>query len=176
MSFLNPESVVKQISFEQGMRVADLGAGTGAFTIPAAKRVGERGRVYAVDVNQDLLLAIKSTAMREKLSNIEIIRGDIETPGGTSLADGSVGMAILANVLFQTEKKEAVTSEIKRILLPRGIVLVVDWKASFKGLGPRESDVAKEEDVKKLFLNSGFALYNEIDAGEYHYGLLFNKL
>lgn len=158
------------------MSVADLGAGTGAFTIPIAKRVGERGRVYAVDINQELLGAVKTAAAREGLSNVEIIWGDIEAPGGTKLADGSVGLVILANVLFQAERKENVVVEAKRILLPGGYVLVVDWKGSFGGLGPKEGDVITPENVQKLFLNSGFALYNELEAGEYHYALLFRKL
>lgn len=175
MAFLKPEDVVKKLPLEQGMKVADLGAGVGAFTIPIAKRIGERGHVYAVDINQDLLLSLKSAALREKLSNVEILSGDIEAPGGTKLADASVRMVVLANTLFQTENKEAVINEVKRILLPLGSALVVDWRASFGGLGPAENDVAKEETVKKLFLNSGFTLYNDIDAGEYHYALVFQK-
>ena len=70
----------------------------------------------------------------------------------------------------------SIMNETKRILKPRGYVLVVDWQESFGGTGPKEEDIVDKESAKKLFLNSGFALYNELDAGSYHYALLFKKL
>lgn len=175
MAFLKPEDIVKQLPLEDGLIVADLGAGVGAFTIPIAKRIG-KGQVYAIDIIQDLLGSVKSSAKENGVSNVEIIWGDIEATGGTKLADRSVGLVVLANVLFQAENKEGVVAEAVRILRPKGYVFVVDWTGSFGGLGPKEKDVVTEEDVKKMFLNSGFALYNKIDAGEYHFGLLFKKL
>jgi ubiquinone/menaquinone biosynthesis C-methylase UbiE len=175
MAFLNPEEIAKKLPLEEGLVVADFGAGTGSFAIPVAKRVGMSGRVYAVEVNKDLAAAVKVAATREKLSNVEIIWGDIEAPNGTKLANSSVGLVILSNVLFQVENKEAAVKEAHRILKTRGYALVLDWKESFGGLGPRPEDIMQGEAVKKLFLNSGFSLYNELEAGEYHYAYLFQK-
>ena len=157
MAFLNPENIVKQLPLESGMTVADLGAGTGSYSIPIAKRVAP-GKVYAVEVVKDLVNSIKDAARKEGLSNVEIIWGDIESPGGTKLADGSVNLVVMSNVLFQVESKEGLLVEAKRILKPRGHVLVIDWKASFGGTGPRESEVISPDTAKKMFLNSGFDL------------------
>ena len=179
MSFLKPEELVKQLPITAGMSVAELGAGTGAFVIPLAKRVGEKGKVYAIDVNSGLLSGIAAKAAQEKINTVEIIRGDIEVPVGSKLAPGAADLVILANVLYQTDDKSAVAAEAKRVLKNGGLVFVTDWEASFGGLGPSPERVVSSDDVKKLFLNSGFALYNEgttIYAGDYHYGLLFKKL
>lgn len=197
MAFLKPEDIVKQLPLEEGLVVADLGCGVGTFTIPIAKIVGASGHVYAVDVNKELLGVVRAAASTEKLPagaprasatgslsrtmqgglpNVEIIWGDIEAPNGTKLADSSVGLVVLANVLFQVENKEAVIKEAYRVLKSRGYVFVTDWKESFGGLGPKSADVFSEEKAKGLFLNSGFSLYNEIEAGEYHYALLFQKI
>ena len=154
--------------------MADFGAGTGAYTVEIAKRV-DNGKVYAVDINQELLKNVSNDAQKNGLSNVEVLWGDIEAPGGSKLADGAVGLVVLSNVLFQTDNKEGVVAETKRVLKPGGLALVVEWGDSFGGLGPAPKDVLKKETVSKLFLNNGFALYNEIDAGEYHYGLLFRK-
>ncbi|MEK7614621.1 MAG: class I SAM-dependent methyltransferase [Patescibacteria group bacterium] len=176
MAFLTPEKIIKQLPLEEGLFVADFGAGVGTFAVPIAKQVGKTGRVYAIDINQDILSTVSKTAREEGLENVEIIWGDIESEIGTKLKDGLVGLVLLVNTLFQAENKEAVLAEIKRILKRNGSVLVVDWKASFGGLGPKDKDVLPRETAEKLFLNSGFVLYNEIDADEYHYGLLFRKL
>ncbi|MFA5841858.1 MAG: methyltransferase domain-containing protein [Candidatus Paceibacterota bacterium] len=175
MAFLKPEEIAKKLPLEEGLIVADFGSGVGSFTVPVAKRVGASGHVYAVEINKELVGAVKAAASREKLSNVEVIWGDIEAPNGTRLSDSSVGLVILANVLFQVENKEGVLKEVTRILKTRGYALVLDWKESFGGLGPKQGDVVSEGDARKLFLNSGFSLYNEIEAGEYHYALLFQK-
>ena len=69
------------------MHVADLGAGSGHYTLAAAKKVGESGRVYAIEVQKDLLTRIKNLAQTEHINNVEVIWGDVENRGGTKLKD-----------------------------------------------------------------------------------------
>ena len=175
MAFVNPESVVKQLPLEAGMTVADLGAGTGIYSIRIAKRIAP-GKVYAIEVMKELANSIKQSAKRENLSNVEIIWGDSEPPGGTKLADNSVDLAVVSNVLSQAESKEGILNEAKRILKPHGRALVIDWRESFGGMGPHPNFVVTKEAAQKMFLNSGFTLEGEVNADDYHYGFLFRKL
>lgn len=174
MAFLRPEEIINKLPLERGMVVADFGAGIGAFTVPIAKRLGE-GMVFAVDINQEVLGNIDVAKRAAGLSNIEVIWGDVEKKGGSRLADRVVDLVVLANVLFQSEDRSAVIAEAERILKPRGTILAIDWTDSFGGLGPTSKSIISPEDVKKLFGSRGFTLYNEIDAGDHHYGFLFRR-
>ncbi len=176
MAFLVPDEIVKNLPLENGMTVADIGTGSGAFAIPLARFVGNTGKVYAIDINKEILVKVKKDASIENLSNVEIIWGDAEIKGGTKLADNSVDFVLVSNVIFQTEDKNSLVNEISRILKPKGMVAVIEWKGSFGGLGPKESAVVKDSEVQKLFSDSLFAEYNKINAGDYHYGIVFVKI
>ena len=173
--FSDPAKNIEKFSLSQGMFVADFGAGSGFYTMSAAKAVGGKGRVYAIDIQKELIQKIKNQANTEHLSNIEIIWGDVEKVGGSKMRDGSVDAVIIANILFQIAEKNNICLEAKRILKNGGRALVVDWLDSFGGLGPRQSDVFSPSAAKEIFQKNGFALDKEFGAGEHHYGLIFKK-
>ena len=110
------------------------------------------------------------------LKNLEIIWGDVEVKDGTKLADNSVDFVLVSNLIFQTEDKKGLIEEVSRILKPKGMIAVIEWKGSFGGLGPKESEVVREGEVQKLFSDSLFAEYNKFNAGDYHYGIIFVKI
>jgi len=172
MAFSDPQKNIAQFDVGPGMQVADLGSGTGFYTIEAARKVGQSGKVYAIEVQKDLLSKLKSNAAHEHLLNIEVIWGDIENIGGTRLRDGSVDRAIVANVLFQVEHKDNFCLETKRILKPGGKALVVDWTGDTP-LGPKIS--VSEPTARALFEKAGFNFESSISAGDHHYGLIFSK-
>lgn len=171
--FSNPVKNIELFGLNEAAVVADLGSGTGAYSIEAAKKIGPDGKVYAIDIQKNLLENLKSTADREGLSNIEIMWGDVDEEGGAKLAPGSCDNIMVCNTLFQLEKKETFISEVKRILRKAGTVLVVDWKDSFSGIGPDESLVFDEQKATDLFEQNGFSLERKIEAGQHHYGLVF---
>ena len=73
MSFCDPKQTVLQLGLREGMKVGDFGAGSGHYALMAAKIVGDKGRVYAVDVQEDVLRALKSEASAKGLHNVEIV-------------------------------------------------------------------------------------------------------
>jgi len=160
---------------EPGMVVADFGCGSGHYTIAAAKRIGENGRVYALDIQKDLLQAMKSTAELNNLKNIEIIWADLDIPLGSRLADDSVDFVIISNILFQAENRRQITEEALRILKNGGRVAVIEWDKEGGKAGPLlEKRIAKEE-ARNIFLEQGFKLEKEFQPGDNHYGLIFRK-
>jgi len=78
MAFTSPQNNIDQFGLSKGMYVADMGAGSGAYAIAAARKVGEEGKVKAVGVQKELLGRIRDTAVSEHLFNVEAIWGDIE--------------------------------------------------------------------------------------------------
>jgi ubiquinone/menaquinone biosynthesis C-methylase UbiE len=171
--FSSPEENLKQWSIGHSMVVADLGAGTGFYTIPVAKIVSQ-GKVYAIEVLPELVATLRSKIKDAHLSNVEVLVGDVETLGGTKLGENTVDRVIASNMLFQVEHKDRFVSEVKRILAPGGEVLLIDWQEG--GLmGPRKEFVVSMEKAKELFASQGFAFKQDVEAGDYHYGMIFIK-
>jgi ubiquinone/menaquinone biosynthesis C-methylase UbiE len=134
------------------------------------------GKVFAVDIQKDLLEKIKNGARQNQLTNVDIIWGDLEHLGGTKLRENSMEAVTICNLFFQIENKDALCLEAKRILRPNGRVLVIDWQGSFGGIGPQEKDVVSKIDMTALFQDHGFKLDREISAGAQHYGIIFRKV
>lgn len=171
--FTNPLRNLLQFGDITGYHVADLGSGSGFYTIAAASRVGHQGKVYSIDVQKYLLGRVKSEAENNNLRNIEYICGDIEKSGGTKIANNTIHLAIVSNVFFQLENKDAFIKELSRILRPDGHLLFIDWTDSFGNLGPHKNHIADEASTRLLFNKKGFKLKERIDAGEHHYGIIF---
>lgn len=177
MSFSDPQTILQAAALREGVRVGDFGTGSGHYAHAAARIVGERGRVFAVDIQKDLLARLKKHAGEEKLRNIEVVWGDIDEVNGSRLAPDSLDFVILANVLFQVEHRKQAALEAARVLKPGGRVLVVDWESSFGGMGPRAGDVLAKRDVEELLEGAGFTRERDISerAGDHHYALVFKK-
>jgi ubiquinone/menaquinone biosynthesis C-methylase UbiE len=175
MAFSDPQKIIEAFGISEGATVADFGTGTGFYAVAAAKAVKDIGKVYAIDIQQDLLNRLKNSAHISKLNNIEVIHGDVEHSGGARIKENSVDVAIVANILFQAENKESLVEEAKRIVKPGGRVLVVDWSDSFGGMGPRPESVFSKEEARSLFEKKSFVFVSELFAGDHHYGLIFRK-
>lgn len=170
--FSDPQKNIAQFGIGHGMHVADLGAGSGFYAIEAAKITGPGGRVYAVEVQKDLLDKLKNSARLAHLTNIEVIWGNVETIGGTRLKDLSVDRVIVSNILFQVENKDNFCLEIKRILKPAGRVLLVDWSDA-STISPKS--LVSRDLATMYFEKAGFEFESSINAGDHHYGLIFKK-
>ncbi len=174
-SFLNPAYVLANAALHEGQDVADFGAGGGFFTRAAARAVGAEAVVWAVDSNGALLNRVKSLALAEGLHNVEILRGNIEAPQGCGLPAEHFDMVIAANILFSAHHKQAVVTEIHRVLKRTGRALVIDWSSSHGGLGPHPDHVISMAHARKLFEESGFTFLMQIPSGAYHWGFVVRK-
>lgn len=173
ISFLEPEKIVNQIGLKQDFRAAEFGCGPGGFTIALAKRL-PKGMVYALDIQEEPLSALTGRARAEGLSNIKIIQTDLEEPRGSTLPDNSVDLVLIANTLFQSEEKEAMLKEAKRIIAPKGKIVIVDWKPD-SPFGPEGERISFEEVEKMMRVKLEMKLVKEIDAGTYHWAAVFEK-
>ena len=172
--FSDPKKIISQFDIHEAMNVADIGVGSGHYTLEIAKRVGT-GKVYAIDIQKNLLARIKNHAHKEGFHNVEVVWSDVDEVHGTTLPDASVNRVLLSNTFFQLDKKEVVVDEIKRILKPGGKVLVIDWTDSFNNIGPTENNVVTRTKTKDLFERAGFIFQCDITTGPHHYGIIFAR-
>lgn len=168
--FLNPEKVLKEIPLKDNMVAADFGSGSGGWAIPLAK-ILKKGKVFAIDILEEPLSALRGKAQLEKIYNISTLRADVEK--GTSLNSESCDLVLMTNLLFQVDDVEKVFREGKRVLKKGGKILIVDWKENAE-VGPkRRISPAK---IKEIGEKSGLKIEKEFEAGIYHYGILFSKI
>jgi len=85
MAFADPQQNIRNLNLREGMHVADFGTGSGHYAFALSRAVGESGRVYAVDIQRDLLGRLKNEATRGRYGNVVISWGDIEQPKGSKL-------------------------------------------------------------------------------------------
>lgn len=172
--FSDPQKNVALFDVGPGMKVVDLGAGSGFYTIEAAKRVGSTGRVYAVDVMQDLLNKLKNSAALAGVHNVEVVWGNIEKIGGTKLREAIADRAILSNTLFQiaAPDRDNLALEVKRLVKPGGKLMVIDWEPG-SPLTPKT--VVPRMLAEGIFQKVGFTIEKTFDAGDHHYGIIFSR-
>lgn len=168
--FLNPTEVLKQLDLKESMTAADFGSGSGGWVIPLAKKL-EEGKIYAIDILEEPLSALRAKTKLEKIINVETVLADIEK--GVDIFEGSCDLVLMTNLLFQADDKKKVLEEGKKLLKPGGKILVVDWKKD-STLGPAEGRISAEE-VKETALDLNLRIEKEFEASTYHYGLIFTK-
>jgi ubiquinone/menaquinone biosynthesis C-methylase UbiE len=172
-AFSEPWENVLHLGLREGMKVGDFGAGSGHYARAAAAVVGTSGKVYAIDVQENVLKHLKLNTHERHQSIIDTIWGDIEKLGGTHLREISLDAVILANTLFQIENRYGLLGEIRRVLKSSGKLMVIDWAGSYGGMGPVPEKVVTEHDAEALFINSGFHKVKSFRAGPHHYGIIF---
>ncbi len=173
--FSHPETNVATWNLPLGSSVADLGSGSGHHVLALAAAVGEKGKVYAVDVQKDLLTKLKNQANEKGYHTVEVLWGDIEKIGGSKIADGILDGVLLSNIVFQVTERETLVREAVRILKQGGSICVIDWQDSFGGLGPQPSHIISKENITALLQQAGCVMDREFTPGEHHYGLIFKK-
>lgn len=159
------------------MKVADLGCGaSGHFVFPAAKRVGKSGVVYAVDILKTVLDGINRRIRQENFENIKTIWTDLEIFGATKIESGSLDVAMLLNTLYLSHKRGEMLREAIRMLKRGGKLIVVEWRNIFSPFGPPSEERVQIDLLKNAALKLGLNLEEEFDAGQYHYGIVFEKM
>lgn len=172
--FSKPEENLKYLDLHANMIVADLGAGTGFYTILLAQMFPSL-KIYAFDINPHFLKTIKHKAYDLHLDNIEYIPCDLEEFHSTKLKDNLVDRIVISNIFFQLENKENFIKEVNRILKPNGKILFVDFVPHSQIVTKVKDKVLSKEQVLEFFTKNNFILDKEIFTGEHHYGMILIK-
>lgn len=167
---LSADKVLSVAGLRSGDTFLDAGCGDGYISITASSIVGEKGKVYAVDIYPESIDIVKKEVLENGISNLEVIIADLTEK--IPLKDNSIDLCIMANVLHGfVENKEVkeVMVEISRVVKQDGIFAVVEFKKMEGPPGPPFNVRINPQDVEDILIKYGFEVEKTVEVGEYHY-------
>lgn len=163
--WLPPAMVIGALAVQPGDAIADIGAGTGYFSLPLAQAIGPLGQVYAVDSQAEMLGHLQYKLDTGNISNIRAVVAEADSTG---LPDASCNLVFLANVWHEIADRAAVLTEGKRILKSGGRIAVLDWRPDVEPEhGPPLHHRLGASDAADSMQSAGFVDVNQCNAGRY---------
>jgi len=165
---LNPVETLKKIGLEEKQVLCDIGAGSGVFTIPAAKIT--KSKVYALEINDEMLSVIGEKAKIENIKNIELIYVD---GNKFDLEDNSIDIVLMVTVLHEIENTKIFLDEVKRILTENAKVAIIEFYKRETPMGPSVDHRMEKEEVIRLLYTIGLEVNEEFVLGDNFYCVVF---
>jgi ubiquinone/menaquinone biosynthesis C-methylase UbiE len=163
--------VVAALKLRPGMIVADIGAGTGVFSLPLARAVRPGGKLYAVEVDEQLLAHISEVGTEQGVTNIETVYAEFHDP----LLPPGVDLAFIHDVLHHIEARDAYLKALAGYLKTGGRIAVIDFKT---GAGGHRNDPGMQlgqEQVTAMMAKVGMKPIEEIPLFEDKWFVIFAK-
>ncbi|MBI4200801.1 MAG: class I SAM-dependent methyltransferase [Chloroflexi bacterium] len=169
---LDVHRILSLIQLRPYLSVADVGCGPGLFTIPLAKSLWD-GKVYAVDIEEEMLEAVRQRAKEAHLGNIVTLKSE---GAGIPLGAGTLDGVLLVCVLHETSDRAALIDGAVQALKSGGWCAVIEWRVGTEvGQGPPPERRIAEKDLVALAKQAGLRLSLIRELNNYHYLALLRK-
>lgn len=150
-----PEAALDAIGIKEGMTVADIGAGVGYFTVRLGKRVGPQGKVFAVDVQPEMLAILRQRAKKSNLTNVSTILSSESDP---KIAPGSCDLILLVDVYHEFSQPQRMLQRIRQALKPEGRLVLLEYRKEDPHIPIRAEHKMSVEEVRTEVQAEGFRL------------------
>jgi arsenite methyltransferase len=155
-----PEQVIAALAIRPGDRVADLGSGSGYFTLRLAPAVGPDGKVYAVDVDEEMNEYLRQRVAEAGLANVDVILGRFEDP---LLPDGGVDLVLIVDTYHHLEDRPAYFRNLRRDLAPGGRIAVIDYDGRKGWFVRLMGHTTPREELLREMAEAGYEVAQEFD-------------
>lgn len=165
-----PDEVIQALKLQNGQVVADIGAGSGYFTLRLARVVGPKGMVFALDTEEGMLDYLRQRLAKEEIPNAKTI---LVPPHDPLLIDDSLDLAFLCNVYHHIEDRQVYLRKLRKALKPDGRLAIVDfYKKEDIPVGPPMHMRLSEETVQKELQEAGLKVTEKLTFLPYQYILI----
>lgn len=167
-------AILKALELKSGMKIADIGAGTGFFTQLFSQSVGPDGKVYAVDISREF---IDNIERRARDSNLKNIQGVVNNPKSVSLPAESIDLAFICNTYHHFEYPLSTIQSIHNALRPGGTIVVIDFRriSGFSSPWVMGHVRTNKQSVVKEIESRGFKMMEDKELLHTNYFLRFYK-
>ena len=169
-AYQKPHEVLMALALRPGEAVADIGSGSGYFSLRLAAHVGPAGRVYAVDVDPDMVRHLNRRVREKGLDNVRTVLADLDDP---LLPDASVDRFFVCDTWHHIADQARYLGLMKKMLRPGGEVVMIDFKKEVTPTGPPLDMRIARADLVRQMEDAGFHLAVEHAFLPYQYFLVF---
>lgn len=155
---------------KEGMTMVDVGCGSGYFTIPASKIVGNSGKVYAVDVQKEMLSKLMQNDLPDNVI-VSLAENDYKFP----IKDGISDFTLLAFVVHENVHIEKFLNEVGRITKDNGRIVILEWKKQHEEMGPPYEERISQEELVRILSELNFLIVEQGELNESHYKIICLK-
>lgn len=170
---LHPKALLQSLGLQAGNHMADIGCGPGFFTVPAAEIVGPEGRVYAADVQSDMIAAIMTRVADLGLRQVEIRK---TSESDVSLPEHSLHMILLAFMLHEMTQRSLYLHRLRRTLRSDGRIVILEWEKIPTELGPPLEDRLSPDELTADVRAAGYRVVEHRQITPEHYALIIVPL
>jgi ubiquinone/menaquinone biosynthesis C-methylase UbiE len=168
----NPELAIKLLSFKPGMMVADIGAGVGYYSLKIAKLVAPSGKVFATDVQPEMLRLLRKRLERSNVGNVVPV---LSSATATGLAPNSIDLALLVDVYHEFANPQAMLRSIRQSLKPDGRLVLLEFRQEDPSVPIREEHKMSVATVRQELEPEGFVLEKLLPDLPWQHLLIFRK-
>lgn len=165
-------TLLKCLNLKAGMTVCDMGCGNGFYTLKLAPLVGEKGKVLAVDIQQEMLNKLNLRAEADKSPNVETILGTVVDP---KLPEGKVDLVFCVDVYHEFDHPVEMLAAIRKSLAPGGRMALVEFRAEDPDVPIKPLHKMSKEQIMKEIPPNGFKLVEQFDKLPWQHVMFFEK-
>ena len=171
-SWQMPEKVANYLGIKEGDVIADIGAGSGYFTVFLSKKAGNNGKVLACDIEKGMINYIKERIKKENLKNVVPV---LCKPDDPMLSPSSADLVFICDTYHHIEKRNEYLKLLKKYSKPEGRIAIIDYQKKETPHGPPLSMRISKEDIVKEITDAGYKLEAEFFFLPYQYFMIFIK-
>jgi len=168
----NPEGALDAIGIRPGMIVADVGAGTGYMSLRMARRVGPSGKVYANDLQPEMLRRLRENAAKAGINNVETVLGAEDDP---KLPAGRIDLVLLVDVYHEFSQPQKMIDRIRDALAPGGRLVLLEYRKEDPNVPILPEHKMSVAQVKAEIEPEGFVLSQVIETLPRQHILILTK-
>jgi ubiquinone/menaquinone biosynthesis C-methylase UbiE len=165
-----PSRAIRALRIPSGQTVADIGAGSGYYSLLLSQAVGPQGRVYATDIQPEMLAILKGKLDARSIGNIQLVLG---TESETKLPDASVELAIMVDVYHELQQPQAFLRSVKRALKPGGRLVLIEFRKEDPAVPIREEHKMSIREARQELEAEGYRFDRVLDDLPWQHILVF---
>lgn len=168
----NPDLAISLLALKPGMTVADIGAGVGYYAFKIAEKIGPSGKVFATDIQPEMLRLLRQSAAKKGVPNVEPI---LSSPTSTGLPDASIDLMILVDVYHEFAEPQRMLASMRRALKPDGRLVLLEFRKEDPTVPIREEHKMSVAEAKLELEAEGFRLEKVLPNLPWQHMLFFVK-